>query len=156
MELQHEARLYPDKVRIESEPHTRLAALRRDNLEQVIARLRVQGRVPRVCRYALSVGGHWPSNSLDAAAAFAVLNSWKVGGEKKTFTDHHGSPDPELRAGWCEVRNQIRAGYADGVVVTTTSVISRNADEYERQLHWFHMHCAFVAVIAPTAYTGRL
>ncbi|QDN54109.1 hypothetical protein [Streptomyces sp. S1D4-20] len=156
VEHQRDAEWHPDRVRVEPDPSARLAALRCDNLQKVVAEVRAKGRAPRVCRYALSVGGHRPSNSLDAAAAFAVRNSWQAGGEEQTFTDPHGAPNPELRTGWRLVRKQIRAGYADGVVVTTSSVISTHAEVYEQELLWFEMHCAFVAVIAPEAKVGRL
>lgn len=156
VERERDAKWSPNKVWVEPDPNARLAALRRDNLRQVVGDVRGKGRAPRVCRYALSVGGHWPSNSLDAATAFAVRNGWQVGGEAQTFTDHHGAPSPELRTGWCLVRRQIRSGYADGVVVTTTGVISPQADEYEQELRWFELHCAFVAVVASSAQAGRL
>ncbi|MFI7095440.1 hypothetical protein [Streptomyces lydicus] len=156
LERQREARWYSDRVRIEPDPHARLAALRSDILRQVVSEVRAKGRAPRVCRYALSAGDHLPSNSLEAAAAFAVRNSWQVGGGGQIFTDPQGSPDPGLRMGWCHVRQQVRAGFVDGVVVTNTSVISSIAEEYERELRWFELHHAFVAVVAPTARPGRL
>lgn len=110
--------------------------------------------MPRVCRYALCVGGHEPTTSLDAAATFAARHSWQVGLEQ-TFTDPFGSLDPAHRTGWRLVRRQVSAGYVDGVV-TTSSVISPNADEYERELLWFELHCAFVSVVTPGAQEGRL
>ncbi|MEE1797526.1 hypothetical protein PUR57_02300 [Streptomyces sp. JV176] len=156
VEREHDMMWNPDKVWVEPDPGPRLAALRCNNLQQVVAQVRARGRTPRVCRYALRIDGHWPSNSLDAATALAVRNAWQVGGREQTFTDHQGTSSPELRTGWCLVRNQIRAGYADGVVVTTTGVISPRSDEYEAELHWFELRCAFVAVVAPTVQAGRL
>ncbi|MBT2405585.1 MULTISPECIES: hypothetical protein [unclassified Streptomyces] len=156
VERQRDAKWHPDKLRVEPEPHARLAALRCDNLRDVVAQVRGKGRVPRVCRYALSVGGYWPTSSLEASAAFAVHNAWEVGGEDRIFTDPYGSPNPELRTGWSLVRKQIRSGYADGVVVTTASLISPHPEEYEQELRWFELHRAFVAVVAPTADAGRL
>ncbi|MEV8344653.1 hypothetical protein [Streptomyces niveus] len=155
VERERDAKWSPNMVWVEPDPITRVAALRRDNLQQVLSQTLSKGRVPRVCRYALSVGGQWPSNSLDAATAFAVRNGWQVGGTEQTFTDHRGAPAPELRTGWCLVRKQIRAGYADGVVVTTSSAISPHTEEYEQELRWFELHCAFIAVVAPAARAGR-
>jgi hypothetical protein len=156
VERQWHATCYTDKVRVEPEPHARLAALRCANLQHVVAQVRAKGRSPRVCLYALSIGDHWPTNSLEASAAFAVRNAWQVGGEGQTITDHYGCPTPELRTGWSLVRKQVRSGYADGVVVTTTSVISPRPEEYEQELRWFELHRAFVAVVAPTADAGQL
>ncbi|MFD6989397.1 hypothetical protein [Streptomyces sp. NPDC059943] len=156
VERERDARWNPQMVWVEPDPIARLAALRRDNLQQVVSQVLSKGRAPRVCRYALSVGGQWPSTSLGAATAFAVRNAWQVGGEGQTFTDHRGASSPNLRTGWRLVRKLVRSGYADGVVVTTTSVISPHADEYEQELNWFALHCAFVAVVAPASQVGRL
>lgn len=156
VERESDAAWSPNKVWIEPDPNARLAALRRDNLQQVVSQVLSKGRAPRVCRYALSTDDQWPSNSLDAAWAFAVRNAWQVGGEEQTFTDHHRAPSPELRTSWCLVRKLIRSGYADGVAVTTTGIISPHADEYEQELNWFALHCAFIAVVAPAAQAGRL
>lgn len=155
VERQRDATWYPDKLRIEPEPHARLAALRCDNLRDVVAQVRGKGRMPRVCRYALSIGGHWPTSSLESSAVFAAHNAWEVGDKERIFTDPYGCPAPELRTGWSRVRAQIRSGYADGVVVTTSGVISSHPEEYEQELRWFELHCAFVAVVAPTADAGR-
>ncbi|MEV3853059.1 hypothetical protein AB0J38_01890 [Streptomyces sp. NPDC050095] len=149
-----EAMLDPDKIRIETDPYAPLEAARRDNLDRVEAGVRAGGRVPRVCRYALSVGGHEPQHSLEKAAAFAVRQSWQVG-VGQSYTDHHGPTDPLARPGWCLVRQQIRAGYADGVVVITPFVISPQPSEYQQQLDWFAAHFGFIAVVAPDAETGR-
>ncbi|MEV7090125.1 hypothetical protein AB0O07_30295 [Streptomyces sp. NPDC093085] len=155
IEREYEARRNPDTVRVEPNPAARLAALRSDNLRQVVAQVRARGRTPRVCRYALSVGGHRPANSLAAVTAFAERRAWHVG-EEQTFIDHQSTAAPQSRPGWCLVRRQIRAGYADGVVVTTTGVISPHLGPYEEELRWFELHRAFIAVVAPTARTGRL
>lgn len=154
VERERDAKWSPNKVWVEPDPNARLAALRRDNLHQVASQVLSKGRAPQVCRYALSVAGQWPSNSLDATTAFAVRNAWQVGGRGQTFTDGHGASSPELRTGWCLVRKLVCSGYADGVAVTTTSVISPHADEYEQELHWFELHCAFVAVVASSAQAG--
>ncbi|MFF5567689.1 hypothetical protein ACFY7Z_20430 [Streptomyces sp. NPDC012623] len=144
----------PGKFPVEPDPIARLAALRSDNLRRVVAQVRAKGRAPRVCRYALRIDGHWPSTSLAAATAFAVRQAWQVG-EEQTFTDPHGAASPGTRTGWCLVRKQIQAGYADGVVVVTTGVISPHTDEYEEELHWFELRRAFVAVVAPAVHAGR-
>lgn len=149
-----EAELYPDKLRVETDPYAPLEAARRDNLERIAARVRTSGRMPRVCQYALSVGGQEPRHSLEAAAAFAVRQSWQVG-VGQSYTDHHGATDPLTRPGWCLVRQQIRAGYADGVVVITPFVVSPHAGEYKQQLEWFAEHLGFIAVVAPEAEDGR-
>lgn len=148
-----EAELEPDRVRVETNPYAALAAARRENLERLVAQFHARGRVPRVCRYALAVGGLEPRHSLDAAAAFAVRQSWQVG-VGQSYTDHHGAADPLTRPGWCLVRQQIRAGYADGVVVVTHSVITSHTDEYKRQLDWFEMRSGFVAVVVPEIQEG--
>lgn len=155
-ERERDATWSPNKAWIEPDPNARLAALRRDNLQQALSQVLSKGRAPRVCRYALSVGGQWPSNALDAATAFATRNAWQTGGEEKTFTDYYGALSLELRTGWCVVRKLIRTGYADGVVVTTPSFISPRVEEYEQELHWFELHCAFIVVVAPAAQAGRL
>ncbi|OCC13988.1 hypothetical protein [Streptomyces sp. PTY087I2] len=155
LERQYEAELHPDQVRVEPDPHARLAALRGDVLRSVVTAVRDRGRAPRVCLYALSVGGVRPSNSLKAAAIFATRSGWQTYGNQQSFTDPHGAPAPEARPGWGLVRRQISAGYADGVVVATTSVISPNFEQYERELRWFALHRAFVGVIAPSVQ-GRL
>lgn len=151
LERREDAELHPGQARVQPSLHGRLAALRSDTLRAVVAALRDRGRTPRVCLYALSIGGTRPSSSLEGATAFAVRNGWQVGGDQQIFTDHHGAPDPESRTGWELVRRQVRAGYADGVVVATTSVISSDPEEYERELRWFDLHRAFIAVVAPAA-----
>ncbi len=153
-ERTYEAQLHPDQIRIEVDPYAPLAAARRENLERIITQLHTRGRVPRVCLYALSVGGQEPRHSLDTAAAYAVRQSWQVG-VGQSYTDHHGPTAPLTRPGWCLVRKQIRAGYADGVVAVTHSVISPHAEEYKQQLCWFGHHCGFVAVVIPEIQEGQ-
>ncbi|MFI1201646.1 hypothetical protein ACH4VR_19705 [Streptomyces sp. NPDC020883] len=148
------AGLHPDEIPVEADPYAPLESARRGNLERVAVRVQASGRVPRVCLYALSVGGQEPRHSLEAAAAFAVRESWQVG-VGQSYTDHHGATDPLRRPGWCMVRQQIRAGYADGVVVITPFVISPHAIEYKQQLDWFAEHFGFIAVVAPDAEDGR-
>ncbi|WP_239073852.1 hypothetical protein [Streptomyces sp. SID10853] len=143
-----DALCHPETVRVEPDSYAQLAAARRGHLGRIVAQLHARSRVPRVCLYSLSVGGHEPRHSLDATGAFAARQSWKVGAGQ-SYTDHHGATDPEGRPGWCRVRRQIRGGYADGVVVVTHSVISPRPDEYRRQLDWFQEHSAFVAVVVP-------
>ncbi|WP_371792288.1 hypothetical protein OG285_25170 [Streptomyces sp. NBC_01471] len=52
------------------------------------------------------------------------------------------------------MRQQIRAGYADGVVVVTHSVISPRRDEYKQELRWIEEHSGFVAVVVPEVQEG--
>ncbi|MEV0445973.1 hypothetical protein AB0I84_22540 [Streptomyces spectabilis] len=149
-----EAELYPGEIRVETDPYAPLESARRDGLERTVTRVRSSGRMPRVCLYALSVGGHEPRHSLEKAAAFALRQSWQVG-VGQSYTDHYGATDPLTRPGWCMVRQQIRAGYADGVVVITPFVVSPHAAEYKQQLDWFAEHWGFIAVVAPDAEDGR-
>ncbi|MER7224270.1 hypothetical protein [Streptomyces rubradiris] len=107
-----------------------------------------------MCLYALSFRGHEPRHSLDALADYARCQSWQVGAEQ-SYTDHDGAVAPDLRPGWGLVRQQIRAGYADGVVVVTASVISTQLGEYRREIDWFGQHCGFVALVVPEAHRGR-
>ncbi|WP_258528041.1 hypothetical protein [Streptomyces sp. NBRC 110611] len=143
------AEVHPGKIRVETDPYAPLEAARRDNLERIAGRVRASSRMPRVCLYALSVGGQEPRHSL-----VAVRQSWQVG-VGQSYSDHHGTTDPLVRPGWCTVRQQIRAGYADGVVVITPFVISPHASEYKQQLEWFAEHFGFIAVVAPDAEVGR-
>ncbi|GHF33414.1 hypothetical protein GCM10010218_13140 [Streptomyces mashuensis] len=149
-----EAGLDPDKIRVSADPYGPLAAARRENLERIVARLHAKGRMPRVCLYALSVGGQEPRHSLNAAAAYAVRQSWQVG-VGQSYTDHQGPTDPVTRPGWCLVRQQIRAGYADGVVVVTHPVISPQVDEYRQEVDWFALHFGFIAVVVPEIQAAR-
>ncbi|MFD4986468.1 hypothetical protein [Streptomyces sp. NPDC058374] len=125
----------------------RLMNVRCDYLAQRVTQRRNSGRVPRVCLYALTVGQQQPCRSLDESKGFAVEQGWHVG--RRAFTDHFGATDPQTRPGWGLVRQQIRAGFADGVVVLTQSVISPHLDEFERQLSWFETHLGFIALVTP-------
>ncbi|MFF5336947.1 hypothetical protein [Streptomyces sp. NPDC013181] len=49
------------------------------------------------------------------------------------------------------MKRQVRAGFADGVVVASAETISTEFDEYRRELDWFASHFAFVAVVTPEA-----
>ncbi|MEV6421731.1 hypothetical protein [Streptomyces sp. NPDC051662] len=149
-----DAGLHPEKIRVEADPYVPIAAARREILEGIVTQLRARGRVPRVCRYALAVGGQEPRHSLDAAAAFAVRQSWRIG-VGQSYTDHHGAAESLTRPGWCLVRQQIRAGYADGVVVVTHSVVSPHIDAYKQQLNWFGAHFGFVALVVPEMQEWR-
>ncbi|MET7606236.1 hypothetical protein ABZS96_27735 [Streptomyces avermitilis] len=147
-QLAFEAQLNPEAMHIEANPYALLEAARRENLGQVVAQLQSRGRCPRACLYALSVGGQAPRHSLNAAAAFAEHQSWQVGANQ-SYTDDQGATDSLARPGWRLVRQQVRAGYVDGVVVVTRSVISSRTDEYREQLAWFEQHFAFVGVVVP-------
>ncbi|MGZ2358538.1 hypothetical protein LRE75_17840 [Streptomyces sp. 372A] len=143
--------LSPGRFRVSTGAYGFLAAARRDNLERIVARARTRGRMPRVCLYALAFGGQEPRHSFSAAAACAVRQCWQVGAGQ-SYADHHGAGAPTTRPGWCGVRRQILAGYADGVVVVTADVISSDMEEYRQELDWFE-HKGFVAVVIPE--TGR-
>ncbi|MEU7316501.1 hypothetical protein [Streptomyces sp. NPDC007083] len=47
------------------------------------------------------------------------------------------------------MRRLIRAGYADGVVVTRYSAISPCVEEYEEQLDLIDQHLGFIALMRP-------
>lgn len=155
MTLKPEAPVYPvtrpsSALRITAgSPGSSFAAERRANLARVVARVRSHGRTPRVCLYALATAGQAPRHSFDKAQAFAVRQGWQTGSEQR-FCDHQGAGSLETRPGWCCVRRQILAGYADGVVVITTDAISVSGEELRRELEWFE-HRGFVAVVAPEA-----
>lgn len=106
---------------------------------------------------ALTVGQQQSCRSLDECKGFAVDQRWCVGG--RAFTDHFGAGDPQTRPGWGLVRRQIRAGFADGVVVLTQSITSPHLEEYEQQLTWFETHLGFIALVTPEqphrSTTGR-
>ncbi|WP_050502689.1 hypothetical protein [Streptomyces monomycini] len=125
-----------------------LEIARRANVDRTVAQLQAKGRVPRVCFYALSVGSQEPRHSLEASEAFALRQSWQVGGGQ-SYTDRHSATSPVTRPGWCEVRHQVRAGYADGVVVVTASVISTRFEEYRREIEWFGEHLGFIDLVVP-------
>ncbi|MEV0487393.1 recombinase family protein [Streptomyces sp. NPDC050508] len=146
--------LRPDRVRIEPDPLTRLMIARRATVERVVQQLRTNGRVPRVCLYALAVGGHVPTHSLNAARAFAEQQGWQVATED--YTDCHGTTGPMARPGWDQVRQRIRAGLADGVVVLTQTMISLRLDEYERQLAWLDEHFGFITLVIPERDTAAV
>ncbi|MGC5042466.1 hypothetical protein ACLQ16_04015 [Streptomyces albidoflavus] len=149
-----EARLHPDQVRVEPDPYGFLAAMRRGHIERTVARLRAKGRMPRVCLYALSVGGQEPRHSLNAAENYAVGQCWQVG-VGQTYTDHRGATDPVTRPGWCSVREQVKAGYADGVVVVTASDISPHVDEYRQEIDWFGHHLGFIDLVISEVQKDR-
>jgi hypothetical protein len=144
-----EVRQNPDQLRVEAEAYGSFAVARRDNLERIVARARTHGRVPRVCLYALTFGAQEPRHSFNAATACAVRQGWQVGAGQ-SYADLHGSGAPVSRPGWCGVRKQILAGYADGVVVVTADVISPRVEEYRQELNWFE-HKGFVALVIPEA-----
>lgn len=148
------ARLYPDEVRVATDPYVSIAAGRRENLERVVAQARARGRDPRVCLYALSIDGQVPRASLVAAANYAERQSWQVG-PKQSYTDPNSATAPKDRPGWGLLREQIRAGFADGVVVITAEVVSCRIDEYRRELGWFEEHRGFVALVASEISRGR-
>jgi hypothetical protein len=137
------------------DPWARLATARRTLLDLTVLGLTAGRRVPRVCRYALAHGTHRPTHSLYAASQAAARRGWQVGGEEQVFTDPYGSPAPQDRTGWCRVRRHIKAGYADGVVVVTTDVITTDLTEFEKELAWLEAHNAFLAVVVPLTDTPQ-
>lgn len=147
-------RLCPGKVRVEPDPYARLMIARHATVRRVVQQLRTSSRMPRVCLYALAVGGHVPKHSLNAARAFAEQQGWQVAAED--YTDCHGTTGPMARPGWDQVRRRIRAGLADGVVVLTQTIISLRLDEYEQQLAWFDEHFGFIALVIPEGKTAAV
>ncbi|WP_241826760.1 hypothetical protein [Streptomyces graminilatus] len=146
--------LHPDEVRIEADPLVRLLNVRVSTLDHRLSLLRELGRMPRVCLYALAVDGQEPTHSLNAARDFALQQNWQVGVHHH-FTDRFGATDPLTRTGWSLVRHQIRAGYADGVVALTHSVISPHLDEYALQLDLIEQHLGFVALVTAETAGGQ-
>jgi len=143
------ARLYPNEVRVPADPYGPIAAARREYLDRLVAQIRTRGRDPRVCLYALSVvEGQVPQASLDAAAVHAEQQSWQVL-EGQSCTDPIGAIAIEDRPGWHCVRELIRTGRADGVVVVTADIVSRDIDEYRSELVWFEEHLGFIALVIP-------
>ncbi|MEU9426235.1 hypothetical protein AB0D87_25910 [Streptomyces sp. NPDC048342] len=142
------ARFHPDKIRVEMVPLVRLMNDRHDVLDRCLARIEAAGRVPRVCIYLLAARGCEPAHSRNAARDYALEEGWQVS-TLQMFTDRFGVTDPLLRPGWSAVRHQIRAGFVDGVVALTHSVISPHLDEYELQLALVEKHGGFVALVTP-------
>jgi hypothetical protein len=136
--------LCPDKFRVDADRFVRLMRVRRELLHRRVAQLQARNRVPRVCLYMLSVGDCKPTHSLEAACAFASEQGWQVGG---CYTDRHDETAPMARSGWGQVLQQICAGYVDGVVVLTHSVISSDVDTYEQQVVWFEVNFGFLALV---------
>lgn len=102
-----------------------------------------RGRAPRVCLYDLAVNGREPEPSLLLARAFAERQRWQVG---QSFIDQFPWSTCNARPGWGQVRNEVQAERADGVVLLAPSVLSRHADEVLEQVAWFRGHGAFIAV----------
>lgn len=145
---------HPDEVRIGTNRLVRLLNARVSALDLRLSRLREVGRKPRVCLYALAVDRQEPTHSLNAARDFALRQNWQVGVDHH-FTDRVGATDPLTRAGWSQVRHQVRAGYADGVVALTYSVISPRLDEYALQLDLIAQHLGFVALVTAETAGGQ-
>jgi hypothetical protein len=101
-----------------------------------------------VCLYALSIDEQRPRASLQAAAAYAARQSWHVEAGQ-TYTDCQGDEGPSARPGWNSVRERVRAGYADGVVVVTASVVSSHLEEYQQEIDWFGHHWGFIGLVIP-------
>ncbi|MFB8086922.1 hypothetical protein [Streptomyces sp. NPDC055992] len=148
------APLNADNVSAAADLYGPIAAVRRDRLDRLVAQIRSRRREPRVCLYALSVDGHAPRTSFELARAYAESQSWQVA-PGQSYADRAGATSPECRPGWGLVRDRIRAGFTDGVVVVTADAIGLHVDEYRRELDWFAEHCAFVALVMPET-VGRL
>jgi hypothetical protein len=142
------ARFHPDEIRVEADPLVWLMNDRRDVVDRCLARIEAAGRVPRVCIYLLAARGCEPAYSRDAARDYAFQQGWQIN-TLQVFTDRIGLTDPLLRPGWSAVRHQIRAGFVDGVVALTHSVISPHVDEYELRLALVEEHGGFVALVTP-------
>lgn len=145
------ARRYPDEDRVPADPYGPIAAARREYVDRVVVQIRTRGRAPRVCLYALSVDGQVPRASLDSAAAYAQRQSWQVLSER-SYADPVDATDLKDRPGWLSVREQVRKGFVDGVVVVTADVVSRHLDEYRAELAWFEVHFGFVALVVPETF----
>ncbi|PZT76778.1 hypothetical protein DNK56_26205 [Streptomyces sp. AC1-42W] len=131
-------------------PYALVAAVRRSQVDRRVEQIRSRHRTPRVCLYALSGDGESLAASLNSAAAYAEARSWQVSAGR-SHSDLVGQPASSSRPGWRLVKSQVRAGFADGVVVATAEAISTEFDEYRRELDWFASHFAFVAVVTPEA-----
>lgn len=141
------------RVRLQPDPYIAIGASRREQVARVVARGRAAGRNLQVCRYALSAEGVAPRSSLALLGRFAAQQGW-VAAPQRALTDHAGLPD-EVRPGWDRVRELVRCGFVDGVVVLAASVISECADVYRCELDWFEDHLAFIALIVPEAPARR-
>ncbi|MFF3730764.1 hypothetical protein ACFYXM_10705 [Streptomyces sp. NPDC002476] len=145
---------HPEKFVISPGPWPRLTGLRNELLQRVVASVCSRGRLPHVCLYALAFHGCAPRASLDAAAAYAEERSWRVR-DGRAFTDPYPPDRLRHRPGWNRVLEQIRGGYADGVVVITTDVVTTDPDEYEQELARFQAVSGFIAVTAPDVAVRR-
>jgi hypothetical protein len=143
--------LHPCCPHVEVDPLVRLMNARLDVLNDRLAQLGGLGRRPRVCLYPLAVRGQEPTHSMRTAREFALRQGWQVRGPNQCFTDRFGATDPLPRPGWSLVRQQIRSGYCDGVVMLTHSVISPHLDEYELQLDLVAEYLGFVALVTSEA-----
>lgn len=132
----------------------RLGTLRLDSLNRRVAQLWAVGRVPRVCLYTLAIGGKGATHSLDEARQFALRKGWQAA-TTQTVTDYHRATTPRSRPGWSSVCQQIRSGFADGVVAITHTAISSDLLEYEYQLQYFDRHLGFIALVTPETITGN-
>lgn len=101
-----------------------------------------------MCLYLLAARGCEPAHSCDAARDYALLEGWQIS-TLQVVTDRFGVTGPLLRPGWSAVRHQIRAGFVDGVVALTHSVISPHLGEYELQLALVEESGGFVPLVTP-------
>ncbi|WP_416975805.1 recombinase family protein [Streptomyces sp. 4F14] len=113
----------------------RVEAVLRKLQERALTRVLANGRVPRVCLYA-------EERSLETVRAFAEARGWRAG---HWYSDDCSQSAYADRPGWGLVRQQIRSGRADGVVMPAHFDVGR--DEYAEELAWFSAHLAFVAVV---------
>jgi len=103
---------------------------------RVVVRAAANGRFPRVCFYA-------PQGSLVVVRSFAEGRGWRIG---EWFTDDYPWSKCVARPGWGLVRQAVRSGRADGVVVPAWSVVSSSWGECAEQVAWFGERVAFIAV----------
>lgn len=140
-------RLYfPDVPRVSTDRNLQLMKLRREQMERRIEAIRICGRVPRIILYARTMNGRSPARSLAAAREFMERMQWQAAREG-AFTDCLSLAAPEDRYGWLRIKQQVKSGFADGVVVLTRATISAQLNEYESELNWFAMHSGFIALV---------
>lgn len=145
-ENEHDRWLRPDIPRVSPDRNVQLMKLRREQMERRLEALRIRGRVPKVALYARTVNEQSPERSLAAVREFAERMEWQVG-RGLIFTDCVSEAVPEGRYGWLQVRQQVKSGFADGVVALTRASISLTLDAYEAELNWLAMYGGFIALV---------
>ncbi|MET8983426.1 hypothetical protein ABZX85_48495 [Streptomyces sp. NPDC004539] len=85
-----------------------------------------------------------PEQSLATVTAFAEERGWRAG---PRYTDDETWRTCVARPGWGLVRQQVRSGRAEGVVVLSDLDAGAVRCDFMEQLAWFGTHLAFVAVV---------